>query len=514
MPDVWSEVTCKLLGCPDLDKTGYLIEAYNEGPLMLNMMPRAALGLFIGRFLSRALKHVLAFQKVVLAITQGRDAARPDMDSDILRLVELTLSQPMVLLITWKVQSAPIAEMWVDLACAVADCARVVVWHQTLLWTNVALESLPRALSFAVHWPGARDLQYKAVRLYIVALRLPSGTTIGTGTVFTPPPPLQVMMARCDACRREDASLRCGRCGAVRYCDRACQKRAWALHREFCSSDEALKPFVAMECAIERVLVTLRDLPAPSGVACRVCGGEQVPLMRGCTCRGSAGWCHVECVVAEASTNENLKGWSLCEACKQPFSGALKLELERQLWRLHRSSPDARLRAFVTRPIRVALSARGEGSADGADGDAWTEIGRATHLAASGKAAEALGIVQRAWERARRRNGDHVLDVAAGLVLVNVLAALARFEEAEPIAAQTAEAADRKLGKTHAYALRAKKSHAAALVELDRRSEAASLYESILAIETAAVGADHPSILETKAMLARATNHTRQLVPR
>jgi len=67
--------------------------------------------------------------------------------------------------------------------------------------------------------------------------------------------------------------LRCAKCKTTFYCDKNCQKRGWKLHKKFCSDDPAMRPFIAVEHAVERVLAErrLRQVDPPSDVHCFIC---------------------------------------------------------------------------------------------------------------------------------------------------------------------------------------------------------------------------------------------------
>ncbi len=41
---------------------------------------------------------------------------------------------------------------------------------------------------------------------------------------------------QCGGCNKENASLRCGRCQAINYCNKDCQKAAWAAHKTVCKT--------------------------------------------------------------------------------------------------------------------------------------------------------------------------------------------------------------------------------------------------------------------------------------
>ena len=84
------------------------------------------------------------------------------------------------------------------------------------------------------------------------------------------------------------------------------------------------------------------NLSVPETVSCWIClegkdDTENGPLLRGCACRGDAGYCHVECLASFADRKEDelwdrgdsthYPPWTTCGMCMQPFSGKLNTDL-------------------------------------------------------------------------------------------------------------------------------------------------------------------------------------------
>ncbi|KLO05731.1 hypothetical protein SCHPADRAFT_714784 [Schizopora paradoxa] len=52
-----------------------------------------------------------------------------------------------------------------------------------------------------------------------------------------------VPLYQCSWCESTSAVLRkCSRCEKARYCDAACQKNHWTVHRQTCFADTSVKP--------------------------------------------------------------------------------------------------------------------------------------------------------------------------------------------------------------------------------------------------------------------------------
>ena len=166
--------------------------------------------------------------------------------------------------------------------------------------------------------------------------------------------------------------LRCSKC-KIYYCSKTCQARNWKIHKHVCSPDPALRPYIPVEMAVERVLPKQPTVQAPKDAFCYIClegeeDGKSSKLMRGCACRGnSAGFVHLECLTELAMTKEAsgdhqaiYDSWNECGNCKQNFTGALDLEMTRRFWRRYRSSKDLDLRYNSTRTLAGCLGDDGE----------------------------------------------------------------------------------------------------------------------------------------------------------
>lgn len=70
----------------------------------------------------------------------------------------------------------------------------------------------------------------------------------------------------------------------------------------------------------------------PPDCACWICLMSCSGLLRGCACRGTSGFCHVDCLTEAALANG--RRWLSCPMCKQRWTGELKLKLARERWGL------------------------------------------------------------------------------------------------------------------------------------------------------------------------------------
>ena len=130
-------------------------------------------------------------------------------------------------------------------------------------------------------------------------------------------------MASCAACGCEAAPHLCSRCRRARYCTRTCQTGHWKQHKSECVAAASSSETVAgdlvgacPECRKAWEECACEDTPS-----CYICLESSGQLLRGCACRGSAGYIHVACLV-EANRHRK-SAQHECPTCKQRYVGAL-----------------------------------------------------------------------------------------------------------------------------------------------------------------------------------------------
>ena len=152
-------------------------------------------------------------------------------------------------------------------------------------WTGISparIRILLRDHGFIVSEKRAKALKAEALRSHVeveacsVGSHQPAATSCNT-------------CASCDAA----AAFHCSRCTRVKYCSKECQHAHWKVHRPLCKSRS-----------------TASAASTPAAPACPVCGSEWAgcqceenekpgcwiclesngTLLRGCACRGSAGY--------------------------------------------------------------------------------------------------------------------------------------------------------------------------------------------------------------------------------
>ena len=132
-------------------------------------------------------------------------------------------------------------------------------------------------------------------------------------------------MAICANCGSEAAPHLCSRCQRARYCSRPCQTAHWKQHKRMCvaaapSSESAVEfsSSACPECARAWKECTCAESPS-----CWICLESSGKLLRGCACRGTAGYLHTACLV-EANRHRS-NAHDQCPTCKTRFVGALSM---------------------------------------------------------------------------------------------------------------------------------------------------------------------------------------------
>ena len=156
---------------------------------------------------------------------------------------------------------------------------------------------------------------------------------------------------------------RCGVC-KTRYCGRDCQKTHWkGGHKELCPAIKRRggpEEMYAEKNYKEAVAVAVEKCAdATKGQTCYICTETlhwktKEGLVRGCACRGTAGFVHVSCLaeqakilVAEVEENklgdkaldERWKRWYACNQCEQWYHGKAGCALGWACWKTYAGRP-------------------------------------------------------------------------------------------------------------------------------------------------------------------------------
>ena len=187
-----------------------------------------------------------------------------------------------------------------------------------------------------------------------------------------------MILTNCAACAAPLAhnAPRCVRC-KTRYCNATCQHDHWRRgHKQICKrihrggnaeqyhADRKYKEAVAV--AVEACAEDTK------GQTCYICTQAlhwktKEGLVRGCACRGTAGFAHVSCLAEQAKillaeaeennkdTSPSWRRWHKCSLCEQDYHGVVACALSWACWKTYLGRPEA------GRCQRMAMTQLGNG---------------------------------------------------------------------------------------------------------------------------------------------------------
>ena len=288
------------------------------------------------------------------------------------------------------------------------------------------------------------------------------------------------------------------------------------------------------------------------GQMCFICmdGDSEEGLVRGCACRGAAGFAHVSCLaeqakilVAEAeeknlgvkAVNERWARWYTCRLCEQRYHGVVMCALGWACWKTYLGRPE------TDGPRQSAMNLLGNGLSDARrDEDALfvkeAELSMMRRLGASecnilvvqgnlastyealGRREEALCLRHDVYSETLKLEGEESDDA---LREANNYAAsfmhAKRFEEAKSLLIKTMPVARRVLGTGGYFTLKMRWLYAMALymdagATLDDLREAVTTLEDTVRVARRVLGGAHPTTggIETSFQKARAALRARE----
>ena len=281
----------------------------------------------------------------------------------------------------------------------------------------------------------------------------------------------------CAACGTQLANTapRCGNCHTL-YCGRDCQKLHWkAGHKHDCKQIElgggAEQYYADKKCAEAIAVAVKKCADDTEGQTCFICTEAlhlktKEGLVRGCACRGTAGFAHVSCLAEQAkillaeakennlgedAINARWRQWHTCGLCKQSYHGVVQCAFGWACWKTYVGRPET----DTCRLLAMTLLGNG--------------------ISAAGHYEDALAV-EEANLSMRRRLGDSEENI---LVLQCNLATsyhmVGRREEALRVRQNVYSGRLRLDGEDHQMTLNAANNYAASLNSLKRRGEAKSL---------------------------------------
>ena len=377
----------------------------------------------------------------------------------------------------------------------------------------------------------------------MLALGPKSSRELPHAAAATHPANKKMILTQCAVCATEHGlslGKKCGRC-STRYCGPECQVQHWKEggHDKLCKlikRSGGAEQYNANNKYAEAVSVAAEACADDTkGQTCYICTQAlhwktKEGLVRGCSCRGTAGFAHVSCLaeqakilVAEALENnwDNSRflprwhQWVTCSLCEQEYHGVVRCALGWACWKTYVGRPE-------TEGIRcLAMTQLGNGlSVADHDEDALSvmeaelamkrRIGVSEHsilvvqsnlastYQALGQLEQASRILRNVYSGRMRLDGEeHFMTLAAALNYASSLVDLERFDVAKALLRKTMPMGRRALGESHELTLKMRSIYAQAHC-MDTSATLDDLRESVTTLEEAeriarrVLGGAHP----------------------
>jgi hypothetical protein len=352
-----------------------------------------------------------------------------------------------------------------------------------------------------------------------------------------------MILTKCAVCATElglSLGKKCGRC-STRYCGAACQKQHWEEggHDKLCKPIKkagGAEQYNANKKYTEAVSVAAEACAEDTkGQTCYICTQAlhwktKEGLVRGCSCRGTAGFAHVSCLaeqakilVAEAEENNlddergeaRWRRWDNCSLCEQQYHGVVRCALGWACWKTYLGRPErdwARLSAMrqlgnglseaehhqdaltvreadLAMLRRVGASARDMLAAQSNIANTYQNFGRFE---------EAVRLRQEVYCGKSRLIGiEHRETLLEAFNYATDLQSLHRFKEIKALLSNTMPVARRVLGENDDITLRMRCIYAQSLYEddgatLDDRRAAVTTLDNLTQTARRVLGGAHP----------------------
>ena len=369
-----------------------------------------------------------------------------------------------------------------------------------------------------------------------------------------------MILTQCAFCAADlglSLGKKCGRC-STRYCGAACQEQHWkdGGHDKLCKKIKkagGAEQFNANTKYAEAVAVATEACADDTkGQTCYICTQAlhwktKEGLVRGCSCRGTAGFAHVSCLaeqakilVAEAEENhlgdqawdERWARWHSCSLCEQGYHGVVACALGCACWKTYLGRPEAdATRNFAMGQLGNGLTAAGHYeealSVREANLSTLRRLGEPEEriLVVQGNLAAtysvlgrdaALRMRQDVYSRTRRLLGEEHSDtlMAANNYAMTLLE-LQRFEEAKRVLRKVAPVARRVLGTEHELTLSLREDLCRAILDgeptANEKREALEMLKDTAGAMRRVLGPDHPDTLHAEKVLKSNEEKYREL---
>ena len=357
----------------------------------------------------------------------------------------------------------------------------------------------------------------------------------------------------CAACGTQLANTapRCGNCSTP-YCGRGCQKLHWkAGHKNDCKRIElgggAEQYYADKKCA-EAIAVAVEECADDTeGQTCFICTEAlhwktNEGLVRGCACRGTAGFVHVSCLAEQAkillaeakennlgedAINARWRQWHTCGMCKQSYHGVVRCAFGWACWKTYVGRPETdtcRLLAMTVLGNGISAAGHYEDAlaveeanlsmrrrlGDSEENILVLQCNLATTYDQLGRRGEALRMRQNVYSGRLRLNGEeHQMTIRAANNYASSLNSLKRHGEAKSLLLETMPVARRVLGENDIHTLKMRWAYAHTLcygegATVDDVREAVTMLEETSRTAQRVFGGAYPLVVHIESYLRKA----------
>jgi tetratricopeptide (TPR) repeat protein len=252
---------------------------------------------------------------------------------------------------------------------------------------------------------------------------------------------------------------------------------------------------------------------------CWLCLIDGPALLRGCACRGSAGFVHVSCLVTAATHDPAT--WVRCPTCKQDFYGELRRGLATARWELAAALAEGSTERLAAQaamlesqgrfleavPLFEEVLARDRAKLGDEHSETLTSIYTLAVLhSMNGDKEEALCLAEEALAGRRRRLGDDDVSTLSSMSLVGILHIdLEQYEAALPLCLDVLRGRRRVLGEEHISTQDSVNDLAVLYNDMGKPEEAVPLYQQAVLHCRRLLGDTHPNTLRAIQNLGEAT---------
>jgi len=375
-----------------------------------------------------------------------------------------------------------------------------------------------------------------------------------------------MILTNCAACAAPlglSLGKKCGRC-STRYCGAECQKKHWEEggHDQLCKKIKkagGAEQYNANKKYTEAVAVAAEACAEDTkGQTCYICTQAlhwktKEGLVRGCACRGTAGFAHVSCLAEQARIlvveaeennlsnkvfNERWRRWDTCSLCEQTYHGAVACALAWACWKTYLGRPETDLvRGWAMNILGNGLHDAGQFEDSLSVKEAELSMAQrfgdseSNMLITQGNLANAYAILGRQEEALRMRRKvysgflklygeEHEDTLREGDNYTLSLLGLKRFDQAKTMLCRMMPVARRALGPSHRTTLRMSWHFAMVIYENDRATlddlrEAVTTLADAGQIARRVLGGAHPLTVGIEGTLrkSRAALRARETPP-